>query len=263
MPPKPAHLGPRYGAQFGDASIAAAYRARPPYPQSFFELLRALHAPGARRILDLGSGTGDVALGLVDQCEQIDAVEPSASMLQVAQQREGAADRRIRWIHARAEDAQFDGRYTLAVAGESLHWMEWGIVFPKLVQALAPGAFLVLAERAGDGRMPWDAELTQLIPKYSTNQEFRPYDLVNELATRGLFKEAGRCRTPSVAFAQSIADHIESMHSRNGFSRDRMDKAAAAEFDEAFRQLLKLNCADGVVRMNVSVNVIWGWPAAA
>src|SRR5690242_5932574 len=123
--PKPPHLGPEYGAQFEDASVAAAYRTRLAYPQSFFDLVAKLHAPGARRILELGSGTGDVTLGIADQCERVDAVESSASMLAIARQREGGVDQRIKWIHARAEDAPFDGPYTLAVAAESLHWMEW------------------------------------------------------------------------------------------------------------------------------------------
>lgn len=259
---KPAHLGPRYGEQFGDASIAAAYCTRPPYPADFFEFLKSLHAPGARRILELGSGTGDVTLRLTDQCERIDAVEPSESMLKIARQRDGAADQRIRWIQSPAEDAPFDGPYTLAVASESLHWMEWSIVLPKLLKALAPDAFLVLAERETDGNPPWSAEIAQLIPKYSTNQEFQPYDLVNELTSRALFREAGRYKTSPVAFAQSIDDHIESMHSRNGFSRDRMDKTMAAEFDRAFRQLLQRDCPDGIVRMNTVVKVIWGRPSA-
>ena len=42
MRPKPDHLGPEYGAQFADASIAAAYGCRPPYPAAVIDLLAAL-----------------------------------------------------------------------------------------------------------------------------------------------------------------------------------------------------------------------------
>jgi SAM-dependent methyltransferase len=261
--PRPAHLDARYGAQFEDESIAAAYHTRPPYPLTFFSVLRELHVRGPRRILELGSGTGDVTLGLLDQAEQIDAIEPSAEMLKVAQQREHAADRHIRWVHARAEDARLEGPYTLAVAAESLHWMEWRLVLPKIARALAPGAVLALAERGCSGDVPWGAELARLIPKYSTNQEFRPYDLVKELTGRGLFREVGQCTTLPVPFAQSIDHHVESMHSRNGFSRDRMDRQAASEFDHRFRQLLQRHCPDGMVRLQSVVTIVWGRPAAA
>ena len=120
----------------------------------------------------------------------------------------------------------------------------------------------MLAERGHHGRMPWDAEMARLVTKYSTNQEFRPYDLVQELTTRGLFREAGRCATAPVAFSQSIDDHVESVHSRNGFSRDRMEAGAASEFDNALRRLLERDCPDGVVHLETVVNIVWGHPAA-
>lgn len=261
--PKPAHLSPRYGAQFEDASVAAAYHARPPYPAEFFDLLKPLHAPGRRRILELGCGTGDATIGLAGQAERVDAVEPSAAMLALARRREGAGDPRINWMHAAAEVAAFAGPYSLAVAAESLHWMEWDAVLPKLAAALAEKAVLVLAERVGAAPMPWDAELGRLIATYSTNREFQPYDLVEELTSRSLFRVAGRHTTAAVPFQQSIDEHLESMHSRNGFSRDRMDVAAATAFDDSFRAVLRRHCPDGTVRLQTAVSIVWGYPAVA
>ena|SRR2546425_3397787 len=37
--PKPKHLGPEYGAQFSDPSVASAYRFRPPYPGEGYTIL--------------------------------------------------------------------------------------------------------------------------------------------------------------------------------------------------------------------------------
>jgi SAM-dependent methyltransferase len=258
--PKPPHLAPRYGAQFEDTSIAAAYHTRPPYPVEFFDILSELHTSGARRIVELGCGTGDATLALAAQAERVDAIEPSAAMLAVARGRGGAHDPRINWIQAPAESADFNGPYSLAVAAESVHWMEWNVVLPRLANALAEDAVLVLAERCGAAEMPWDALVGRLIAKYSTNREYQPYDLVEELTSRGLFREVGRRTTAAVDFAQSVDDRLESMHSRNGFSRDRMNPAAAAEFDEAFRQLLQRHCPDGIVRVPTVVNLVWGRP---
>jgi ubiquinone/menaquinone biosynthesis C-methylase UbiE len=199
-------------------------------------------------------------LGLVTDAECVDAVEPSAEMLAIAQQRLKPNESRVSWIHAPAEVATFQGPYSLAIAAESLHWMEWSLVLPKVAAALAPRGVLVLAERASIGRMPWDDELATLIAKYSTNQEYHPYDLVQELTTRGLFTAIGRRTTSPAEFCQSIDDHIESMHSRNGFSRQRMTRDSAKEFDDAFRRLLERACSDGIVRLQTIVNVIWGNP---
>src|SRR5262249_55186769 len=62
--PKPDHLGPEYAAQFGDPSVVAAYRHRPPYPAEVFDILVGLIADEPRAVLDVGTGTGEIARGL-------------------------------------------------------------------------------------------------------------------------------------------------------------------------------------------------------
>ena len=260
--PKPAHLDPIYGAQFQDRSVARAYSLRPPYPPAAFGMLGGLQPPGLQWILELGCGTGDLTFGLLGRADRIDAIEPSSEMLSVAQGRAGADDPRIRWIQATAEKAKFNGPYSLAVAAESLHWMDWSVVLPKVAVELGRGAYLAIVER-GEEHLPWSTELRQLISKYSTNRDFRPYDLVHELTIRGLFREIDRRTTPPAPFAQSITDHIELMHSRNGFSRDRMTAGSAAEFDQLYRELLEKHCADGVVRVDTTAAVVWGIPVTA
>jgi len=259
--PRPAHLAPAYAAQFEDVSVAAAYHTRPPYPVELFQLLGALQpAGGVRAILDLGCGTGDVTLGLRGHAARIDAVDPSAAMLAVARRRRGARHPALRWIRGRAETCALRGPYSLVVAGDSLHWMEWSVVMPRLAGVLAPDAMLAIVTRDEVGTLPWAAELQELVRRHSTNREFRPYDLIEEIVSRGLFHEAGRRVTASVEFAQPLADYVESFHSRNGFSRQRM--ASAGEFDAALGRLVTRWCGDGVVRRRVAARVVWGRPAA-
>ena len=199
-----------------------------------------------------------------------------------------------------AEDAALDGPYSLVVAAESLHWMDWSVVLPKVAAELVPGAYLalgacrelapskqesttyepspvckllildcrllipdrLLVERGEEG-LAWSAELGQLISMYSTNKEFRSYNLVHELKIRGLFQEVGRRPTAPVPFDQSIDDHIELMHSRNGFSRDRMTVESAADFDVRYGELLQEYCTDETVRISTTVTIVWGIPGTA
>ena len=260
-PAKPAHLGPAYAAQFEDESVARSYAARPPYPAEVFEILDGLQAPGPRSVLDLGCGTGDVALGLLGRAARIVGVDRSAAMLRVARGRPGGDHPSLAWQCAAAEDFVFAGPYSLVVAGESLHWMDWDRVLPGIAGALAPGAVLAIVEGRVVMDVPWAAALEDLFPRYSTNRDYRPYDLVVELAERDLFREAGRRRTAAVAFAQSLDDYVESFHTRNGFSRERMSPAAAGEFDAVLRALVAPHCEDGVVRGRVATRVVWGAPA--
>jgi hypothetical protein len=182
-------------------------------------------------------------------------------MLAVARTRIGADPSKVQWINSTAEEAQFHGPYTLAIAAESLHWMEWNVVLPKVAASLAPGAVLAVVER-GHCALPWESELQELIRKYSTNREYHPYDLVSELVSRSLFKEAGRCTTAPTLFVQSIEDHVEAIHSRNGFSRDRMTLESAEEFDDLYRLLLKHHCREGMVKLETTATVVWGVPMA-
>ncbi len=68
--------------------------------------------------------------------------------------------------------------------------------------------------------------------------DFQPYDLLEELARRQLFHPAGCATTPPVLFRQAVDDYVESWHSRNGFSRDRMSASRALEFDARVREIV-------------------------
>lgn len=259
MIPKPAHLGPQYGSQFEDDAVARAYETRPPYPAETFDVFERLLPPGRRTILDLGCGTGDVALGLLDRANRVDALDASAAMLRVARSRNRAGDPRLRWLEVRAEEFQPDMRYSLIVAAESFHWMEWQEVLSWIPGALLPGAFLCLVSGREIGPAPWEPAVGQLVSRYSTNRAYRPYDLVSELSLRGLFVEAGRAVTAPVAFEQPLDDYIESFHTRNGLSRERM-LASAAAFDDSLRRLVAAYCPDGTVRGPTRATLVWGRP---
>lgn len=259
MKPKPEHLSRRYGAQFEDPSVAAVYRNRPPYPAETFDLiLERLPNPTRARVLELGAGTGEIAIPLAGQVTQVDAVEPSAAMTAIARQQAGFE--RVHWHQTNAETFSYPTLYDLIVCAQSLHWLDWDIVFPRMVGALDPEGWLVLVRQDALDDLPWQEEILRIIPRYSTNQDFAPYDLVEALETRGLFERRGRKSTWPVRFGQTIDDYIESLHARNGFSRDRMAPEAAAAFDTEVRALLEAHHPDGIIRGRNQAHVIWGKP---
>ena len=259
MLPKPRHLGVEYAAQFKDASIVEAYHRRPPYPAEVFEILADLVADEPRVVLDVGCGTGDLARMLVDFVDRVDAVDFSGRMIEKGRRLPGGNHPNLNWIHGRVEEATLAPPYAVITAGESLHWMEWDVVLPRLQAALTPRGYLALVERV-EGPTPWGAGLGRLIPRFSTNRDYRPYNLVAELELRSLFEKHGEKHTAPVPFTQPVDDYIESMHSRNGFSRDRMPEEKAAEFDQEFKRLLLDACKDGNVELQLAGVVTWGKP---
>jgi SAM-dependent methyltransferase len=196
---------------------------------------------------------------MLARADEIDAVDASAAMIERGQRLPGGDDPRLNWILARAEDAPLRPRYGLAVAASSLHWMDWDVVLPRLRDALRPGAFLALFDDQTVAP-PWQAELNAIIPRYSTNRDFQPYRLIDELEHRRLFRVAGSRATAAVAFCQGIDAYVESFHSRNGFSRQRMTADAAAEFDTAVRAAVAPHAIDGDVTLQLCSTVTWGRP---
>jgi hypothetical protein len=138
--------------------------------------------------------------------------------------------------------------------------MEWSVVLPRFREALTSNGVLAVVSDAVE-EVPWGGPLQALIDRFSTNRKFRPYNVIDEVERRGLFRTLGRHRCASVPFTQSVDDYVGSFHARNGFSRDRMTPEAAAAFDREVAALVRAHAPDGRVTLRVAGEVVWGLPA--
>jgi SAM-dependent methyltransferase len=259
MEPKPAHLGACYASQFEDEGVEDAYPLRPPYPDETYCVLERLAVGASRRILDLGAGTGDLARPLAARGWTVDAVDVSARMIAKGRTLVGGDSPLVRWRVGRAEHVPPESPYALVVAGQAFPWFDWDVVLERCRSALAPDGVVALVERVEHG-VPWETVLKDLIVRFSTNRAYRPYDLHEELARRGLFAVVGDVETTPVEFTQSIGDYVEAMHSRNGFTRARMGDAAARAFDAEARAVLRTFSDGERLRLSIGARVTWGRP---
>jgi SAM-dependent methyltransferase len=258
--PKPKHLEPQYGAQFKDQSVAEAYPTRPPYPPEVFRILLDLIEDEPRILLDLGCGTGDIARPLAPHVERVDAVDPSAAMLARGRALPGGDHPHLHWMNVTAEEFDYPSRYSLVTTAESLHWMDWHVVLPKIARALSGNGRLAIVRGRRFLDVPWDHELYDLINTFSTNHDYRPYDLLQELGERDLFLPEGSITTSPVPFTQPVDDYIESFHSRNGLSRQRMGERAE-EFDRRLRDIVMRYSDGSQLQFRMVASVAWGRPA--
>jgi len=264
MQPKPSHLGPKYAEQFKDTSIVEVYHQREPYVPETLKHLADLVRDTPRIILDAGCGLGDLARLLVtgrEAVERVDAVDFSMPMIEKGKRLPGGDDRRLHWICGAVEEVALQPPYALIVAGDSVHWMEWDVVFPRFQQMLTAQGSLAIVGR-GTGENPWDEEVWALCARYSTNQEYAPYNLIEELKQRHLFQLQGTLQTQPVPFVQSGEGYLLSFHSRNGLSYDRMSRANARAFDAAVRSAIAPFLQDGQLSLSVVNLVQWGQPLA-
>jgi SAM-dependent methyltransferase len=259
---KPKGLEPEYGAQFDDISIVRAYPRRPPYPPELFDLFQRLIRDAPSVVLDLGCGTGDISRPLAPLVDRVDAVDPSRAMISRGQTLPGGQHPHIHWTVSSAEDFSYPQGYALVIAAESLHWMDWYTVLPQIHQSLTGQGRMAIVLGRGFRDEPWAASLGRLIAQYSTNREYQPYDLVEELTRRNLFVVEQRLQTQPIPFSQPLEAYIESFHSRNGLSRDRMGASATA-FDEQLRDIIVRYQPNPVLEFELVAEVVWGRPAGS
>jgi SAM-dependent methyltransferase len=259
MEDKPKHLGPEYARQFHDASIVAAYGYRPPVPDEVLTVLLGLIPEHPAAVLDIGCGRGELARPLAARVHRVDAIDWSPNMIAMGRRLPGGDCSNLHWSQGRAEESPLNPPYALVAAGQSLHWMDWAVMLPRIGASLTPGGVLAIVDWEA-APPPWQEALVTLIKRLSTNQDYQPYDLIEELTQRQLFTLVGRHQTDPVPFRQPIGHYIESFHARNGLSRDRMATAAALEFDRALQALVEPFAENGHLSLAIVGEIVWGHP---
>jgi trans-aconitate methyltransferase len=257
---KPTFLGPDHAVKFKHQSVAAAYKHRPPYADEVFDTLGELVQDTPRNVLDAGCGPGKIALGLVDKVDRVDAVDFSQAMIDEGKARPGGENLKINWICAAIEDAELCPPYALIVAGASLHWMDWTKVFPIFQESLTKNGVLAIVEGDLPFNAPWKSAEKTLIKKYSTNQEYRPYDMIEELIQHKLFEKIGEKTTHPGTFTQTLDAYVESFHSRESLCKEAMGPETVQAFDAELIEIVKPFSKGDVVTFEVCTRITWGCP---
>src|ERR1700760_436542 len=145
-----------HATSFGGA--AATYeRGRPPYPP---EALDWLLPPGARRVLDLGAGTGKLTRELAGRGPDVVAVEPLAGMRdELSRVLPGTPV-----LDGSAEHIPLpDGSVDAVLAAQAWHWVAPERAAPEVARVLRPGGTLGLVWNERDDAEPWVGELNGIV----------------------------------------------------------------------------------------------------
>jgi SAM-dependent methyltransferase len=143
-------------ASFG-AAADIYERGRPSYPA---EAIDWLIPPGARRVLDLGAGTGKLTRQLRDRGLDVVAVEPSGGMRE--QLSRSVAD--VRVFPGSAEHIPLgDGSVDVVLVAQAWHWVDPHRAVPEVARVLTGGGQLGLLWNVRDEQEDWVAQLGRII----------------------------------------------------------------------------------------------------
>jgi len=149
-------------------------RFRRGYPVSFYKhIIKIFKLNKESRALDLGTGTGQIAIPLSRIVKEVVAIDPDGEML-----REGkslALKKRISniiWVKARAEDISNKlGFFDVTTIGASFHWMDQDKVLEEVYKIANEGGGIVLVSNTSSihrnrGNDAWKDVVLETIKKY-------------------------------------------------------------------------------------------------
>lgn len=149
-----------HAASFG-AAAEAYLRGRPGYPRA---LVDSMIPRGAKRVLDLGAGTGKLTTLLADMGLEVVAVEPDAALReQLAVLAPTAAVRAGSAENIPLDDASVDA----VIVAQAWHWFDADTATREIARVLVPGGTLSLVWNIRDESEPWVAELGALMHRHT------------------------------------------------------------------------------------------------
>jgi SAM-dependent methyltransferase len=170
-------------------------RYRDSYPHALLELLRAnFRLDGRGRLLDVGTGTGHLAVPLHRDFEEIVAIDISAEMIDEARRVSAAAGAKNIDFRVMGAEEITDalGQFRLVAFGQSLHWMDADRVLPVVRKLITSGGGItILGSRSiWGGSERWEVAVVDVVKRW-----------LGETRRAG----AGTFKVPARAFEESMA----------------------------------------------------------
>ncbi len=133
------------------SSVSAAYAAfRPRYPDDLFDFL-AQETPARDAAWDVGTGSGQAAVGLARHFTRVIATDASSSQIAHA-----APDPRVSYRVCPAEACDLDdGSVDLVTAAQALHWFDRSAFWAEVRRVLRPGGVIAV----------WTYVMLQITPR--------------------------------------------------------------------------------------------------
>ena len=153
--------------EFLHPRLAAIYDALDPDRSDLDAYVDLVDELGAARVLDVGCGTGSLALVLAGRGHDVVAVDPAAASLTVARKKPGA--HRVRWVDGDAAAVALTDRDVAVMTGNTAQAIsdprQWAMTLRAIRTSLRPGGHLAFETRDPAARAweHWTREATHRV----------------------------------------------------------------------------------------------------
>jgi ubiquinone/menaquinone biosynthesis C-methylase UbiE len=247
-------------------------RYRPDYPEELIrELAKKFSGDGSGRLLDLGCGTGQLAIPLAPYFKDVVGVDPEKDMIEEAEKTaKRAGMKNIKFIHEKAENAISKlGIFRLVSIGRAFHWMEREIILEKTYNILEDGGGIAIIDDENHSNIStsqedWKRAVRDILKKYLGEKRragnsfyIEPQKRHEEIMTHSLFKklESVTCKQTRNWTTESLIGFLYS----TSFAQKRFFGDRVGQFENEFKEtLLKLKPSQKFSEV-VNVTALIGW----
>jgi ubiquinone/menaquinone biosynthesis C-methylase UbiE len=150
-------------------------RYRPGYSHELFRLLyEKFSLNRSSRVLDLGCGTGQIALPMAPYVGEVIAVDPQEEMLAEARSQAATAGiKNISWLSGESGNlpgmAAVIGKVNLTVIARAFHWMDKEKTLEDLYALTRPGGGVAVvsdSDPPDSPELPWKAVVSQTVRRW-------------------------------------------------------------------------------------------------
>lgn len=247
-------------------------RFRRGYPKFFFEqLTKSFNLNNSSRVLDLGTGTGQIAIPFSKIVKEVVAVDPDKEMLDEGKkQAEEQNAVNINWIEAKAEELPDNtGNFELTTMGASFHWMKRDKVLEGVYSITKKnGGICIVSNTTSIYRNQkndkWKSVARAVIEKYlgkkrrAGNSYFKePTDRFEDIIARSKFSNL---ETFIKTYIQEwTIEQILGFLSSTSFAARRLFSDNIENFENDLREeLLKLD-RNGIFTEEVTLEALLAW----